>query len=134
MPPSRARPQETPTDPGGPILAPAQDPTSAQPAGAGIEEVTAFLESLRLALQNKDLDQIAAHYLTFPQRQRLALEAYLGVADNLNIEISDTSVKEQDGNLVVSFTRRDRFDDTKTERPVRLEVRLYKYSCARTEL
>ncbi len=101
-------------------------PTTPQLAQTPTAMVPEFLESLRQTLQDKNVDGVATHYVAFSERQRSALQAYMDVADNLVVELSDIAVDKEGSDLVVSFTRRDRFDDKKTARPVRLEVRLNK--------
>jgi len=88
--------------------------------------VADFLENLRAALAAKDIARVAASYVSFSERQRAALQSYMEAADNLVVEFDDVATAEESGDLVVSFTRRDRFDDRKTGRQVRLEVRLTK--------
>ena len=89
-------------------------------------EVAALLQGLRAALEAKDVDRVAAHYVQFSDRQRQAIQAYMDAADNLEIELTDIDVAREAGTSIVTFTRRDRFDDRKTGRKVRLEVRLSK--------
>lgn len=90
------------------------------------EEVRALLERYRLALQKKDLDAVAALSVSFTERQRAALQTYFANADNLDVEIADVTITPNDDGVLVSFVRRDRFDDAQSGRPVRLEVRLTK--------
>lgn len=118
-----------------PAAATAPDEEIADPvdAAAAAPRVGELLDRLRAALIGRDVDGVAAAYAEFSDRQRTALRAYLDAADNLEVEFTDVSVDEQDGSLVVSFTRRDRFDDRKTGRQVRLEVRLTKILTARGE-
>lgn len=90
------------------------------------QQVRALLERYRLAVERKNLDELAAVYVTFSDRQRGALRTYLDTAGGLTVEIADVSVTSQDGSVLVSFVRRDRFTDASSGRPVRLEVRLTK--------
>ncbi len=90
------------------------------------QQIAELLESLRAAIESKDVDQVAAAYLKFSDRQRRAIQAYMDAAENLEIEFTDISTEMEGADLAVSFTRRDRFDDRKTGRQVRLEVRLTK--------
>lgn len=112
-----------------PAAAPAAIAPAAQSIAAdGDDEarVADLLDRLRTALTGGDAAAVAACYGEFSERQRAALQAYMDAADNLEIEFANVSLARQDGSLVVSFTRRDRFDDRKTGRQVRLEVRLTK--------
>jgi uncharacterized caspase-like protein len=101
-------------------------PTPAANAAIRDQQIAAFLERLRAAIESKDASRVAESYLEFSDRQREALQSYLDAADNLEIEFSDIATDREGPHLAVSFTRRDRFDDRKTGREVRLEVRLTK--------
>lgn len=90
------------------------------------EQIRAMLERYRQAVEVKNVDAVAALYVAFSERQRDALRAYLATANDLVVELADISITPQDAGVVVSFTRRDRFTDAKSGRPVRLEVRLTK--------
>ena len=90
------------------------------------QQVRAMLESYRRAVESKNLDQVAAAYASFSDRQRTALQTYLNTANELAVEIADITITPQEGGYVVSFVRRDRFTDASSGRPVRLEVRLTK--------
>lgn len=89
-------------------------------------QVREMLEEYRGALQQKDLDRLAALYVTFSARQREALHEYLQNAAGLIVELSDITVAPHSDGVAVSYTRRDRFIDTVSGRPQRLEVRLTK--------
>jgi uncharacterized caspase-like protein len=84
------------------------------------------LEQYRKAIEAKDVDAVARLYESFSQRQREALRDYFENADDLDVEIDDVSVMSHPPDMVVSFTRRDRFTDAQSGKPVRLEVRLTK--------
>ncbi len=103
-----------------------EPPPPSPPADAQSEAIAAFLEALRVAIESRDADRVADSYLSFSDRQRAALQSYMDAADNLKIELDDISIAVEGPDLAVSFTRRDRFDDRKTGRQVRLEVRLTK--------
>lgn len=90
------------------------------------QEVRALLERYRRAVESKNLDEVAATYAAFSDRQRTALRTYLGTANDLAVEIDDVTITPQEGGYMVSFVRRDRFTDASSGRPVRLEVRLTK--------
>jgi hypothetical protein len=89
-------------------------------------QVRDFLEHYRRAVESKNLDDVATLYVSFSARQRDALRTYLAYADALIVEIDDVTITPQGDDVAVSFTRGDRFVDAKTDRPVRLEVRLTK--------
>jgi hypothetical protein len=84
------------------------------------------LEEYRGALQQKDLDRLGTLYVTFSSRQRDALREYLQNAVGLIVELSDIAVAPHSEGVAVSYTRRDRFIDTASGKPQRLEVRLTK--------
>lgn len=84
------------------------------------------LEQYTKALEAKDVDAVARLYTSFSDRQRAALRGYLENANDLDVEVSDVSVMSHPPDMVVSFTRRDRFSDAQSGKPVRLEVRLTK--------
>ncbi|MFN8640571.1 MAG: hypothetical protein U0802_02495 [Candidatus Binatia bacterium] len=89
-------------------------------------QVRELLERYRRAVESKSLDDVATVYVTFSDRQRTALRTYLATANDLEVEIADVSITPQEGGILVSFVRRDRFTDASSGRPVRLEVRLSK--------
>ena len=89
-------------------------------------QVHAFLERYQHALESKNLDEVAALYVAFSERQRAALHSYLANAKDLVIELSDITITPHGADVAVSFTRRDKFVDAQSARPVRLEVRLTK--------
>lgn len=84
------------------------------------------LEEYRVALENKDLDQLAALYVVFSARQRHALREYLENAAGLTVELADVAVAPLGDAIAVSYTRRDHFIDRESGKPQRLEVRLTK--------
>jgi hypothetical protein len=98
---------------------------SAQFADVGAV-VDAVLESYRVALEQKDLDQLGVLYVNFSPRQREALQEYLDGADGLAVELSDVSIAPVGEGVAVSYTRRDTFVDRDSGKPQRLEVRLTK--------
>jgi hypothetical protein len=89
-------------------------------------EVRQFLERYRAALASKNVDAVAALYVSFSDRQRDALRDYFATAEGLSVELSDVTITPNESGVAVSFTRRDRFVDTQSDRLVRLEVRLTK--------
>jgi TolB-like protein len=90
------------------------------------QQVRALLERYRKALESKNLDEVAAVYVSFSERQRKALQTYLNNAKDLVVEIADIQVTPHHDGVVASFVRRDHFTDVESDRPVRLEVRLTK--------
>jgi len=89
-------------------------------------QVRDLLEHYRRALQIKSVDEVAALYVSFSERQREALGGYLANANDLTVEMADIVIVPHGADVAVSFTRHDRFVDAKTGRLVRLEVRLTK--------
>jgi uncharacterized membrane protein len=88
--------------------------------------VQALLERYRHAVEVKNVDEVAQLYVAFSERQREALRAYLATANDLTVELADVSITAHESGMAVSFTRSDHFTDVKSNRPVRLEVRLTK--------
>ena len=84
------------------------------------------LEEYRVALENKDLDQLAGLYVEFSTRQREALHQYLENAAGLTVELADVTVAPLGDAVAVTYTRRDHFIDRESGKPQRLEVRLTK--------
>jgi ketosteroid isomerase-like protein len=85
-----------------------------------------LLEEYRIALENKDLDQLAALYVAFSERQRQALHEYMENAAGLTVELADVTVAPLGDAVAVTYTRRDHFVDRESGKPQRLEVRLTK--------
>ena len=88
--------------------------------------VAQVLEEYRVALENKDLDQLAGLYVAFSARQRQALHEYLENAAGLSVELADVTVAPLGDAVAVTYTRRDHFIDRQSGKPQRLEVRLTK--------
>jgi len=99
---------------------------AAEPADAPAAAARQVIETYRVALEHKDLDQLAALYTSFSARQREALRAYLDSASGLAVEFADVSIEPRGDEMVVSYTRRDRFVDRESGKPQHLEVRLTK--------
>jgi ketosteroid isomerase-like protein len=83
-----------------------------------------LLENYRTALQNKDLDRLATLYVQFPDKRRDTLKQYFENAGDLKVELIDVSVSPHGGDVIVSYTRKDKFIDRESGKPVRLEIRL----------
>jgi ketosteroid isomerase-like protein len=97
---------------------------AAEPADIGTEAVREVLAEYRAALEQKDIERLAALYVSFTDSRRRAQQEYFDNAADLAIEIADVTVEPHAGGLVVSYTRRDDFVDRKSRRAIRLEVRL----------
>jgi len=95
-------------------------------SGGLLEQAQQLLERYRRALEEKNLDALAGVYASFPPAQREAVRAYLQNADNLTVTIADIAVQVRGADVILSYTRKDRFVDHKTGRAVHLEVRLTK--------
>jgi TolB-like protein len=89
-------------------------------------QVREFLERYRRALEAKDVDAVASMNTAFSDRQRAALRSYLDNANDLSIDFTDIAIAPHGSDVAATFTRRDRFVDAQSGRPVRLEVRLTK--------
>ena len=90
------------------------------------EEARDLLEGYRQAIEAKNVNAVALLYRALTERQQGALRTYMQSANDLNVELTDVTVTPHGSDLAVSFTRRDRFIDSETGKPVRLEVRLTK--------
>ncbi|MFQ5664935.1 MAG: caspase family protein [Candidatus Binatia bacterium] len=100
---------------------------AAEPTRGTVEaDVRDVLEQYRGALEDKDVDRLAALYVSFSARRRDALRAYLQNASGLTVQLSDVTIAPHAEGVAVSYTRRDRFIDQQSGKSVRLEVRLTK--------
>jgi len=88
--------------------------------------VLKLLEEFRLALESKDTARLARVYAVFSARHREALQSYFDNAQQLTVEIVDVAVEVKENGVLVSYTRRDRFVDRQSNKPVQLEARLAK--------
>jgi uncharacterized caspase-like protein/TolB-like protein len=91
-----------------------------------VAEAEQLLEAYRRALEDKDVDRLAALYVSFSPRQRDAVRVYLENATGLTVEFSDVAVEPRGNDLAVTYTRHDRFVDRESDKAQRLEVRLTK--------
>jgi ketosteroid isomerase-like protein len=85
------------------------------------------LEEYREAHERGDVDRLAALYVSFPQSQREAVADYAKNADDLHVEIANVKIEPRQYDLVVSYTRRDRFVDKESGEPMVLEVQLTRF-------
>jgi TolB-like protein len=97
---------------------------AAEPQGAAESDVRQLLEEYRRALEQKDPDRLADLYVSFSAHRRDALREYFNNADDFTVELADVIVTPRGNEMTVSYTRRDRFVDKGTSKPVSLEVRL----------
>lgn len=86
--------------------------------------VRQLLEEYRQALEAKNLDRLEKIYVDFPGGRREALRQYLEGTHNLSVQIGDVVISPHGGDIIVSYTRTDKFVDRQSGRPVQLEVRL----------
>jgi TolB-like protein/ketosteroid isomerase-like protein len=86
--------------------------------------VRRLLDEYRRALEARNLDRLAELYVAFSDNRREALRAYFDNAADLEVELADITVTPNGDEMAVSYTRRDRFIDKASGKPVRLEVRL----------
>lgn len=82
------------------------------------------VEEFRQALVRKDLARLESLYVSFSEKHRAVLEAYLRNADELTVEFTDMTLDIRPAGVLVTYTRIDRFLDRESRRPVRLEARL----------
>jgi TolB-like protein len=103
------------------LSSPAQ---AAEPPPEVAAAVLQTIEAFRDALEQKDFTQLAALYVTFSDKHRAVLDAYLRNADELRVEFTDITLEIRPAGVLVTYTRIDRFVDHDSHRPVRLEARL----------
>jgi TolB-like protein/ketosteroid isomerase-like protein len=93
---------------------------------AGRDEVLAFLERLRTAIEERDLDTLATLYVEFPAEQRAALARYFADARDLRVKLADVDVAVSGDEAIVSYTRTDDFVDVPTGRSMHVSGRVTK--------
>jgi len=86
--------------------------------------VQRLLERYRVALESKNVDQIAAVYVEMTPGMRDALARYFATADNLKIRFSNYDILIEGSEAVATFTRNDEFKDMHSGRDMHLEVRV----------
>jgi hypothetical protein len=107
----------------------AAEPDASQ---ASRQEVIDVIERYRLAIQSKEVDELDALYIAMPGRLRMAFERYFGNADDLAVTFSNVEVDDiSDDVALVTFTRRDEFQDRRTGTPAKMELRVTSI-CERT--
>ena len=90
------------------------------------DDVMAFLERYRTAIEACDIDTLARLYLEFPQEQRAALVHYFKDTTNLRVKLEDIDVAIAGDEAIVSYTRRDDFVDAPTGRLMHVSGRVTK--------
>src|SRR5262249_56211224 len=133
---SRATGGENPRPAAAPPPAPAPEPSggpsswllprSAWAEDDGREEVLAFLERYRKAIEAGDLSTLAELYVQFPEEQRTALVRYFKDSTDLRVKLEDIDVAIAGDEAVVSYTRKDDFVDVPTGRPMHVSGRVTK--------
>jgi adenylate cyclase len=86
--------------------------------------IRAALEAYRAALEQEDLEAVAATHVALGSEQRTGFERYFEATDDLRVEVNDVDVLQVGGEALVTFTRRDVFRDHESGKQVELEVRL----------
>jgi class 3 adenylate cyclase/TolB-like protein len=99
-------------------------PSPAWGAEADEAGVKQLLERYRAALEAKNLDELAAIYLTLSDTTRDALTRYFESAKELTVQFTGVSVLFEGDEALATFTRSDKFRDVQTGRDVNLEVRV----------
>jgi len=97
---------------------------AAELTGDSNVEVRELLDEYRQAHEQKDLNRLAALYVSFTARQREAVRAYLEGATELTVDLQDVQLEVSDQDIVVSCTRRDSFIDRRSRKHQHLEIRL----------
>jgi ketosteroid isomerase-like protein len=84
--------------------------------------IRALLTRYGAALTARNVDQVASIQpgLTDADRQKLA--TYFQFAPDLEVQISDVDVLREGDEAVATYTRRDRFTDSKSRRQVAIEA------------
>jgi class 3 adenylate cyclase/TolB-like protein len=98
-----------------------------EPRGTAEQVARHILEEYRRAHEHGDIDQLAALYVSFPDSQRRAVLAYSKNIEDLHVELTDIRIQPRDQDILVSYTRHDRFVDKETGEPMSLEVRLTRF-------
>jgi TolB-like protein/ketosteroid isomerase-like protein len=93
---------------------------------AGRDEITAFLERYRTAIEARDLETLARLYVEFPPEQRAALVHYFEETTDLRVKLEDVDVAIAGDEAIVSYTRKDDFVDAPTGRPMHVSGRMTK--------
>ena len=100
----------------------------AQEAPSAAEEAAQqLLQEYRRAHEQGDTERLAALYVSFPEDQRQAVEEYARNVKDLHVELDHVTIKRRERDILVSYTRRDRFTDKETGERVSLQVRLTRF-------
>jgi class 3 adenylate cyclase/TolB-like protein/ketosteroid isomerase-like protein len=86
--------------------------------------IRAVLEAYRAALEAEDVTAVAAVHVELPPEQRDGFTRYFASADGLTVALSDLDVLLDGDEALVTFTRRDVFQDHASGKEMKLEVRL----------
>src|SRR6185503_17202645 len=86
--------------------------------------IRALLARYGAALEAKSIDQLAALQVEMRDSQRASLARYFASAGDLHVRISNIDVLVEGDEAVATFTREDVFDDARSGRRMRLEVRI----------
>jgi class 3 adenylate cyclase/ketosteroid isomerase-like protein/TolB-like protein len=125
-----APPAPTPPEPGSGLfrwLARHLGPVAARAKEGGAEaEILDALERYRKATEARQIDALAAVYVTFAPEQKAAQERYFENVRDLRITIDNVDIAVVGDEAVVSYTRTDDFADARTGRPMHVAVRLTK--------
>src|SRR5262249_59286325 len=92
----------------------------------GRDEIMAFLERYRRAIEARDLETLAGLYVQFPEEQRTALVHYFKDSSDLRVKLEDVDIAIAGDEAVVSYTRKDDFVDVPTGRPMHVSGRVTK--------
>jgi len=86
--------------------------------------IHALLQRYESALESESVDQLATLQLEMSPKQRESLQRYFTHADELIVTIVDVDVLVEGDEAVVTFTRQDTFVDARSNRQMKLEVRI----------
>ncbi len=100
--------------------------TAQAPPSDTEHEIRQVLEEYQRAYTEKNLDRLAALFVSFPDSQRAALRRYLDHANELKVKLEIVKIESQEGTAAVTYVRRDEFVEEGTGKNVVLEVRLKK--------
>jgi TolB-like protein len=86
--------------------------------------IRSLLARYGAALEAKSIEQLAALQVEMRDSQRASLARYFASAGDLHVRISNIDVLVEGDEAVATFTREDVFDDARSGRRMRLEVRI----------
>ncbi len=106
---------------------PTKDPVPGE-SGTAAESpeaaVRVLLDRYRQALESKDIQALATVHVEMTDKMRSSLTRYFENAEQLSVQFSDVVVLVENDKALATFTRSDEFTDTRSDREVRMEIRV----------